>query len=54
VSQSYSTPAAVPSSDGSTNVYFSPSKSDGVEAGNWIQTDPKKGWFTILLLYNPF
>lgn len=21
--------------------------------GNWIQTDPKKGWFTILRLYSP-
>ncbi|MEN5315832.1 DUF1214 domain-containing protein [Pseudomonas koreensis] len=52
-SQSYPTSAAVPSSDGSTTVYFISSKPDGVEASNWIQTDPKKGWFTILLLYNP-
>ena len=21
--------------------------------GNWIQTDPKKGWFMILRLYSP-
>jgi hypothetical protein len=24
-----------------------------VNAGNWIQTDPEKGWFTILRLYSP-
>jgi hypothetical protein len=22
--------------------------------GNWIQTDPAKGWFAILRLYSPF
>ena len=21
--------------------------------GNWIQTDPEKGWFVILRLYSP-
>jgi hypothetical protein len=29
---------------------FSPITPDGVNAGNWIQTDPKKGWFVILRL----
>jgi hypothetical protein len=24
-----------------------------ISAGNWIETDPKKGWFTILCLYRP-
>ena len=38
--------------NGATTVYFSPTKPDGVK-GNWIQTDPKKGWFTILRLYSP-
>jgi hypothetical protein len=52
-SQSYPSPAAEASADGSTTVYFSPIKPDGVNAGNWIQTDPKKGWFTILRLYSP-
>ena len=52
-SQSYPTPAAEASTDGSTTVYFGPTKPDGVNAGNWIQTDPKKGWFTILRLYSP-
>ena len=47
------TPAAEISADGSTTVYFGPTKPDGVNAGNWIQTDPKKGWFTILRLYSP-
>ena len=52
-SQSYPSPAAEPNADGSTTVYFGPTKPDGVNAGNWIQTDPKKGWFTILRLYSP-
>ena len=42
-----------PAEDGSTTVYFSPEQPDGVARGNWIQTDPKKGWFTILRLYSP-
>ena len=52
-SQSYPTPAADTSADGSTTVYFGPTKPDGVSDGNWVQTDPKKGWFTILRLYSP-
>jgi hypothetical protein len=52
-SQSYPSPAAEASADSSTTVYFSPTKPQGVNAGNWIQTDPKKGWFTILRLYSP-
>ena len=52
-SQSYPSPAAEASADGSTTVYFGPTKPDGVNAGNWVQTDPKKGWFTILRLYSP-
>jgi hypothetical protein len=34
-------------------VYFSPTKPDGVNEGNWIQTDPKKGWIELLRLYSP-
>jgi hypothetical protein len=52
-SQSYPSPAAEPNADGSTTVYFSPQQPEGVKRGNWIQTDPKKGWFTILRLYSP-
>lgn len=52
-SQSYPTPAAEASTDGSTTVYFGPTKPNGVNEGNWVQTDPKKGWFTILRLYSP-
>lgn len=52
-SQSYPSPAAVANADGSTTVYFGPEQPKGVERGNWIQTDPKKGWFTILRLYSP-
>lgn len=52
-SQSYPSPAAEPDADGSTTVYFSSSQPAGVKQGNWIQTDPKKGWFTILRLYSP-
>jgi hypothetical protein len=52
-SQSYPSPAAVPKADGKITVYFSPTQPQGVERGNWIQTDPDKGWFTILRLYSP-
>jgi hypothetical protein len=34
-------------------VYFSPERPDGVAEGNWIQTDPARGWFTILRCYSP-
>jgi hypothetical protein len=52
-SQTYPSPAAEPSADGSTTVYFGPNQPDGVKRGNWIQTLPNKGWFTILRLYSP-
>jgi hypothetical protein len=52
-SQSYPSPAAKAAEDGSTTIWFSPEQPDGVDRGNWIQTDPKKGWFTILRLYSP-
>jgi hypothetical protein len=52
-SQSYPSPAAVANSDGSTTVYFGPSKPAGVSDGNWIQTLPGKGWNTLLRLYSP-
>jgi hypothetical protein len=52
-SQSYPSPAAEPNADGSTTVYFSPAQPAGVQRGNWIQTIPGKGWFTILRLYSP-
>ncbi|WP_409560167.1 DUF1254 domain-containing protein [Hyphomicrobium sp. MC8b] len=52
-SQSYPSPAAEPDADGSTTVYFSPAQPKDVSRGNWIQTTPGKGWFTILRLYSP-
>jgi hypothetical protein len=52
-SQDYPTPAAAPGKDDSTTVYFAPKLPNGVNAGNWIQTVPGKGWFTILRLYSP-
>jgi hypothetical protein len=52
-SQSYPSPAAEPEADGSTTVYFGPTQPAGIKRGNWIQTDPKKGWFMILRLYSP-
>jgi hypothetical protein len=52
-SQSYPSPAAEPNADGSTTVYFGPRQPEGVKRGNWIQTMPGKGWFTILRLYSP-
>jgi hypothetical protein len=52
-SQSYPSPAAEAGADGSTTIYFGPKQPDGVKRGNWIQTDPKKGWFVLLRLYSP-
>jgi len=52
-SQSYPSPAAQAAADGSTTIYFGPTQPEGVARGNWIQTDPKRGWFTILRLYSP-
>ncbi|HYN32170.1 MAG TPA: DUF1214 domain-containing protein, partial [Ilumatobacteraceae bacterium] len=50
-SQSFPSPAAEAAADGSTTVYFGPTQPEGVARGNWVQTDPAKGWFTILRLY---
>jgi hypothetical protein len=52
-SQEYPTPAAEAEADGSTVVYCSPTRPDGVGPGNWIQTDPDRGWFVILRCYSP-
>jgi hypothetical protein len=52
-SQSYPSPAAEPNADGSTTVWFGPEQPEGVVRGNWIQTVPGKGWFTVLRLYSP-
>jgi hypothetical protein len=52
-SQTYPSPAAEVSADGSTTIYFGPTQPEGVKRGNWIQTVPGKGWFTILRLYSP-
>ncbi|HEY8815829.1 MAG TPA: DUF1254 domain-containing protein [Candidatus Dormibacteraeota bacterium] len=52
-SQEFPSPAAEAESDGSTVVYVSPTRPDDVAPGNWIQTDPEKGWFVILRLYSP-
>jgi hypothetical protein len=52
-SQRYPSPAAEASADGSTAIYFAPAQPQGVPRGNWVQTMPGKGWFTILRLYSP-
>ncbi len=52
-SQSYPSPAAIANADGSTTIHFAPTQPAGVARGNWIQTTPGKGWFTILRLYSP-
>jgi hypothetical protein len=52
-SQDYPTPAATPDPDGSTTIWFGPERPDGVAEGNWVQTDPDKGWFQLLRLYSP-
>jgi hypothetical protein len=52
-SQSFPSPAAEPNADGLTTVYFAPTQPAGVPRGNWIQTTPGRGWFTLLRLYSP-
>ncbi len=52
-SQSYPSPAAEASADGSITVYFSPKQPQGVARGNWIQTVPGKGFMVLLRLYSP-
>jgi hypothetical protein len=52
-SQSYPSPAAEADADGSTTIWFGPTQPEGVKRGNWIQTMPGKGWFTLLRLYSP-
>ena len=52
-SQSYPSPQAEANADGSTTIYFAPKQPTGVKRGNWIQSTPGKGWFTILRLYSP-
>ncbi|MBA5779475.1 DUF1254 domain-containing protein [Stappia sp. F7233] len=52
-SQSYPSPAAEADADGLTTVWFAPKQPEGVARGNWIQTDPQKGWFVVLRLYSP-
>ena len=52
-SQGYPTPAATPDADGFTRIHFGPVVPEGVTPGNWIQTDPRKGWFQILRFYSP-
>jgi hypothetical protein len=52
-SQAYPSPAATADDDGSTTVVFGPDRPADTPEGNWIQTDPDKGWFAILRLYSP-
>ncbi len=52
-SQDYPSPKAEAAADGTTTIWFAPEQPQGVPRGNWIQTDPEKGWFTILRLYSP-
>jgi hypothetical protein len=52
-SQEYPSPAAEAEADGSTVIYLSPTRPGEVAPGNWIQTDPEKGWFVLLRLYSP-
>jgi len=52
-SQTYPSPAAITDADGSTTIYFGPTKPADAKDGNWIQTMPGKGWFMLLRLYSP-
>jgi hypothetical protein len=43
----------IENADGSVDLYFGPKAPAGKEA-NWTQTVPKKGWYTLLRLYEDF
>ena len=43
----------MPNADGSTTIHVGPEQPADVPDGNWIQTDPDKGFFAILRLYSP-
>lgn len=45
-------PAVEATADGSTTIFVAPTQPEDVARSNWIQTDPNKGWFTILRLYS--
>jgi hypothetical protein len=52
-SQSYPTPAAVADADGSTRLWFAPARPEDVAVGNWIQTEPGRGYFVMARFYSP-
>lgn len=52
-SQNFPSPAAQASADGSTTIYFGPTKPADAREGNWIQTVPGRGWWVILRFYSP-
>lgn len=52
-SQNYPSPAAEEAEDGSITVWFSPEQPVNAARGNWIQTEPGKGWVILLRLYSP-
>ncbi|MBU3030549.1 DUF1254 domain-containing protein [Paracoccus sp. XHP0099] len=52
-SQSSPSPAAEAAEDGSTTIWFSPEQPEGVARGNWVQTDPDRGWFAGFRVYSP-
>lgn len=52
-SQSYPSPAATKNADGTYTIYVGPKKPSGVQDGNWIQSTPGKGWFTLFRFYSP-
>ena len=52
-SQSFPSPAAEQNADGSTTLWFGPKKPIDVPEGNFVMTNPDKGWFSILRFYFP-
>jgi hypothetical protein len=46
-SQRYPTPAASAADDGSTTIVFAAARPDDIPEGNWVQTDPSKGWLGL-------
>ncbi|MFA0450527.1 DUF1214 domain-containing protein, partial [Vibrio breoganii] len=46
-------PGTVKDEEGNYTFHFSPTKPDGVNAANWVETRPGENWFVYFRAYSP-
>ena len=46
-------PPPVANADGSVDIYFAAEKPEGIQAQNWVQTLPDRGFFVYIRYYGP-